>query len=91
MALIRISAKTNLHNTTRAIVGLIHRHKYAEIQAIGRPAVRQADESIARAPAFLEGEDITIVSKSRNILPGVDGNEKEGVRFILNVVGEPLS
>jgi stage V sporulation protein SpoVS len=87
VALLRISAKTNLFNTTRAIVGMIHAHKHAEIQAIGRSAVRHAEQAIARATAYLEEENITIVSKTWNIMPGKDGNEKEGIRFNLRVVG----
>ena len=66
---------------------MIHRHKHAEIQAIGRSAVQQAEKAIVRATAFLEEEDITIVSKTWNIKSGVDGNEKEGIRFILRIVG----
>jgi stage V sporulation protein SpoVS len=87
MAVLRISGKTNLFNTTRAIVGMIHRHKRAEIQAIGRSAAQCAEKAIGRATAFLEDEDITIVSKTWNIMSGTDDNEKEGIRFILRVIG----
>jgi stage V sporulation protein SpoVS len=83
MPLLRISTRTNLYITTRAIVGMIHRHKHAEVQAIGRAAVKQAEYTIARATAFLEEEGIDIVTKTWNIVSGQDGNEKEGVRFII--------
>jgi stage V sporulation protein SpoVS len=69
---------------------MIHRHRYAEVQAIGRSAVRHADKVIARVTAFLEEEDITIVTKTWNIMAGRDGNEKEAIRFIIRVVGEPV-
>ncbi len=91
MPIYRISGETNLYTATRSIVSMIHRHKYAEVQAIGRSAVRHADTAIAKATAFLEGEGITIVTKTWNIMAGRDGNEKEGIRFIIRVVGEPAS
>ena len=70
---------------------MIHRHQHAEIQAIGRSAVEHAERAIARATVFLEEEDITVVSRTWNIKPGMDGNKKEGIRFILRVVRGPSS
>jgi stage V sporulation protein SpoVS len=83
MAVLRISGKTNLFITTRAIVSMIHKHKHAEIQALGRSAVQHAEKAVGRATAFLEEEDITIVSKTWNMMRGVDGNEREGIRFMI--------
>lgn len=70
---------------------MIHKHKYAEVQALGRFSVRRAEQAIGRAVCLLETENIKIAYKYRIIEPDIDGNEKAGVRFILNVVGEPLS
>ena len=82
MALLRISGKNEpvQHNQSNRWEG--HDHKYAEIQAIGRSAVRHAEKAIARAKAVLKEEDIHIVSEARIIKSGVD--EKEGFRTIIN-------
>jgi stage V sporulation protein SpoVS len=87
MAVLRISAKTNLFNTTRAIVSMIHKHKYAEVQAIGRFSVRRAEQAIGRVETLLAMENIKIACKYRVIEPDVDGNEKEGIRFFIRVIG----
>lgn len=89
MAVLRISGKTNLLLTTRAIVSMIHKHKYAEVQALGGFSVRRAEQAIGRAMTLLEMESIKIAYKYRRIEPDSDGNEKEGVRFMLRVVEEP--
>ena len=86
VAVLRISAKTNLLITSRAIVSMIHRHQYAEVQALGRFSVRRAEQAIGRAATLLEMEGIKIDYKSRVIDPDVDGNEKAGMRFIIRVV-----
>lgn len=66
---------------------MIHKHKGAEIQAIGRPAFRHAVKAIADAKVVLQKEAIHIDSRSRVIRPGMDGNEKAGTRFIVWVIG----
>lgn len=86
MALLRISARTNLFHTTRAIVGMIHNQKHAEIQAIGRSAVQHAEKAIAKATAVLAEEGIDTISRTGIIEPGKDGNEKAGLRFFIMVV-----
>ena len=86
MPVIKVSAKPNQFLTTRAIVAMIHRHKCAEIQAIGNSATWQAEAAIASAAAVLEKEDIKIVSRSRIIKPGRDGNEKNAIRYIVRAL-----
>lgn len=66
---------------------MIHKHQYAEVQALGRFSVRRAEQAIGRAETLLAMEDIKIDCKYRVIEPDIDGNEKEGIRFILRVVG----
>ncbi|MGE5375938.1 MAG: stage V sporulation protein S [Bacteroidota bacterium] len=90
MAVIRISGRTNLFLTTRAIVAKIHRHRHVEIEAMDDPAARDADKAIARATAFLEEEGITIVSEKLKRMPGLDGMERKGIRFIIRVVKDPF-
>jgi stage V sporulation protein SpoVS len=91
MTVLRISPKTNLLLTTRAIVSRIHRHQYAEVQALGRFGVRRAEQAIGRAETLLAMEGTKITCKYRVIEPDVDGNERAGVRFYLQVVGGPVS
>jgi stage V sporulation protein SpoVS len=91
MAVLRISAKTNLLITTRTIAGMIHKHKYAEVQALGRFSVRRAEQAIGRAATLLEMEGIKIAYQYRTIEPDEDGNEKAGIRFLIRAVEEPIS
>ena len=91
MAVLRISAKTNLLITTRTIAGMIHKHKCAEVQALGRFSIRRAEQAIGRAATLLEMDGIKIAYKYRVIEPDVDGNEKAGIRFLIRVVEEPIS
>jgi stage V sporulation protein SpoVS len=91
VAVIRISGKTNLFIITRAIVSGIHKHKYAEVQALGFFSVRRAEQAIGRAASLLGSEGTKIVYKYRMIEPDIEGNEKEGVRFMIRVLEAPLS
>jgi stage V sporulation protein SpoVS len=68
----------------KAIVGMIHKHQQAEVQALGHSAVQQVEQAILRATAHLEGEGIDIiVTKTRYIKPGADGNNRYGFRFLI--------
>lgn len=91
MAVLRISAKTNLFMTSRAIVAMIHNHQHAELQAIGRSAVQHAEQAIAKATAYLSEEGVDIVAKARVMETDVDGNEKAGLRFIIEPLRKPYS
>ena len=91
MAVIRISAKTNMLTTTKSILARLHRHKYAEVQALGRFSVRRTETAIVRAATILEMENLKLVYSYRLIEPDTDGNEKAGIRFFLSVVEEPPS
>lgn len=92
MALLRISAQTHPIRAAKAIVGMIHTHQRAEIQALGRSAVQQVEKAIAKATAHLEDEGIDIIiSKAKLIKPGVDGNEKYGFRFMVEQCKKPRS
>ena len=84
MALLRISAQTHPIRAAKAIVGMIHKHQHAEIQALGRSAVQQVEQAILRATAHLEDEGIDIVvTKAKYIEPGAERNNKSGFKFII--------
>ena len=92
MPLLRVSARIHPIRAAKAIVGLIHTHQHAEIQALGPSAVQQVAKAILRATAHLEDEGIDIiVSKVRFIKAGADHNEKEGYRFIIEQCRRPGS
>lgn len=91
MAVIRISAKTNMLISTRSILSLLHRHKYAEVQALGAYSVRRTETAIVRAATILEMENLDLVYRYSLIEPGTEGNEKAGIRFYLSVLDEPCS
>jgi stage V sporulation protein SpoVS len=88
MAVIRISAKTNMLITTRSILFRLHQYRYAEVQALGRFSVRRAETAIVRAATILEMENLKLLYRYRRVGPGTDGNEKEGIRFFLSAVQE---
>ena len=74
----------------KAIVGMIHKHRHAEIQALGRSAISQAENAILRATAHLEHEGIDIiVSRARYISAGADCNNRYGFRFIVEQCRKP--
>ena len=91
MPILRMSAKTNLISATKAIVGMIHKHQHAEVQALGCLGVQHAERAIGRATILLAGEGIGIVSQATIVEPDVDGNEKPGMRFIIEPCGKPSS
>jgi stage V sporulation protein SpoVS len=91
VAVLRISAKTNLLITTKAITGMLHKRKYAEVQALGRFSILRAEQAIGRAATLLEMQGIKIAYKYRIIETDVDGNEKPGIRFLIRVIEEPIS
>lgn len=70
---------------------MIHKHQYAEVQALGHFSVRRAEQAIDRVATLLEMEGIKIAYKYRAIEPDVDGNEKAGIRFLIRVIEEPIS
>ena len=92
MALLRVSARTHPIKAAKAIVGMIHTHQRAEIQALGPSALQQVEKAILRATAHLEDEGIDIIiSKARFIEPGVERNNRYGFRFIIEQGGKPNS
>lgn len=91
MAVIRISANTNMLIITKSILSQLHRHQYAEVQALGYFSVRRTEAAIVRAATILEMENLKLVYSHRLIEPDTDGNEKAGIRFFLSVVEEPSS
>jgi stage V sporulation protein SpoVS len=70
---------------------MIHKHKYAEVQALGHFSIRRAEQAIGRATTLLNMEGIKIAYKYRVIEPDTEGNEKAGIRFLIRVVEEPIS
>ena len=91
MALIRISAKTDMLTITKSILSRLHRHQYAEVQALGGFSVRRTETAIVRAATILETENLKLFYRYRLVEPDTDGNEKAGIRFFLSVVGDPSS
>jgi len=91
VAVLRISAKTNPLIASKAIVGMIHKHNYAEVQALGGLAVRRAEQTIGRAASLLQTENIKIVYRTMLVEPDIDGNEKAGIRFMIRVVEDPVA
>ena len=91
MAVLRISAQTHPMQNAKAIAGLIHKHRHAEVQAIGRPAVHQAMKAMAQAIGHLKEEGIYVGFTVKYIAEDTDGNEKEGFRFFIDPIRSPMS
>ena len=89
MAVLRASAQMHPIMTAKIIVGMIHKHQQAEVQALGRSAVQRVEQAILRATAHLEQEGIDIiVTRAEPIKPGEDGNNKYGFRFLIKACGK---
>ena len=80
-ALVRVSSHSKSTAVAGAIAGIMREEGYAEVQAIGAPAVNQAIKAITIARAYLEQDqiDIMIVPSFQSVEIG--GGERTAIHF----------
>ncbi len=84
MEILKVASKSNPNSVAGAIAGAIESDGIVETRTIGAGAVNQAVKAIAIARRLLDaGED------KLTVVPGfidleIEGEEKTGIRFIIN-------
>lgn len=81
--IIRVSSQSRSTAVAGAIAGIMRRQGYAEVQAIGAPAVNQAVKAITIARSYLEqdGMDLVIVPSFYSV--AIDEQERTAIHFTI--------
>ena len=80
---IRVSATSITKSVAGSIAHRVREHGFAEIQAIGAPAVNQAIKAIAAARAYVQETDqFDLVCTPQFIEVAIDDQERTAIRFV---------
>jgi stage V sporulation protein S len=79
--LVRVSSHSKSTAVAGAIAGIMRAEGYAEVQAIGAPAVNQAVKAITIARLYLEQDqmDIMVVPSFHAVI--IEGEERTAIHF----------
>ena len=83
MEILKIAASSDANSVARAIVGALRKSPIVETHAIGAGAVNQAVKAVAIARRRMGGNDQDLYMTPGFIEIEVDGQERTGVRFII--------
>lgn len=84
MEALKVSTKSNPNSVAGALAGVVRERGSAEIQAIGAGAINQAVKAIAIARGFLSPSGIELVCTPSFTEIVIDGEERTGIKFIVN-------
>jgi stage V sporulation protein S len=79
--LVRVSSQSRSTAVAGAIAGIMREEGYAEVQAIGAPAVNQAIKAITIARTYLEQDDIDLVVVPSFHAVEIAGQERTAIHF----------
>jgi stage V sporulation protein S len=88
MEILKVASSSNPNSVAGAIAGAIESDGIVEAHTIGAGAVNQAVKAIAISRRLLDGE-----GKELSIIPGfidleIEGEEKTGIKFVINQKGD---
>lgn len=79
--LVRVSSQSRSTSVAGAIAGIMREVGYAEVQAIGAPAVNQAVKAITIARTYLEQDQIDLVIVPSFHAVEIGGQERTAIHF----------
>jgi stage V sporulation protein SpoVS len=85
MEVLKVAASSDANSVARAIVGALSKARLVETHAIGAGAVNQAVKAVAIAQRNMEREKKDLIMTPGFIEVEVDGQERTGVRFIIEI------
>lgn len=82
--LVRVSSHSKSTAVAGAIAGIMREEGYAEVQAIGAPAVNQAVKALTIARLYLEQDqmDIMVVPSFQSVQ--IEGEERTAIHFAVH-------
>jgi len=89
MEVLKVAASSDVNAVARAIVGALRKSQLVETHAIGAGAVNQAVKAVAIARRLLERRGRDLMVTPGFIEVEVDGQERTGVRLIIEFQPEP--
>jgi len=83
MEVLKVASTSDVNAVAGAIAGALEKDRVVEAHAIGAGAVNQAVKAIAIAKRFIErrGGEIKVIPGFMDL--EIDGEEKTGIRFII--------
>ena len=82
---LKVSASSKPVAVAGAIAGVIRSHSRVEVQAIGAGAINQAIKAIAISRGYVAPGGIDIVCVPSFIDISIDGEERTGIRLLVEV------
>jgi stage V sporulation protein S len=79
--LVRVSSHSRSTAVAGAIAGIMREEGYAEVQAIGAPAVNQAIKAITIARLYLEQDQIDLMIVPSFHPVEIEGQERTAIHF----------
>jgi stage V sporulation protein S len=79
--LVRVSSNSRSTSVAGAIAGIMREEGFAEVQAIGAPAVNQAIKAITIARTYLEGDQIDLAIVPSFHAVEIGGQERTAIHF----------
>ena len=83
MDILKISAKSSPNSIAGAIAGLVKENGRAEMQAIGAGAINQAVKAVAIARGFVAPTGVYLVCIPAFAEVQVEGEDRTGIRLIV--------
>ncbi len=88
MEILKVASSSNPNSVAGAIAGAIESDGIVEAHTIGAGAVNQAVKAIAISRRLLDGEETKL-----SVIPGfidleIEGEEKTGIKFVINQKGD---
>lgn len=83
MEILKVASTSDTNSLAGAITGALEKDRLVEAHAIGAGAVNQAVKAIAIARRFIErqGNQLKVIPGFMDLV--IDGEEKTGIRFII--------